>query len=180
MKPLLQIAWICLLGSVIAAPISRAASLVQVDPYVNLETTFEWNGTWTTTAGSPEESQVLGHAPGWWNMTLTTVKTIEQGKERYRMTFSGAHNDGPTVTHPLGSFDALPVGTFNKSLSHGDAQDVWKIVVGPVEATPGVISWSVTAQHVGVPEPGQVAMAAGAGLLVFAVARIRRRRTPSL
>lgn len=172
MKLLLLPALICLLGA--AAP-ARSATLVSEDPYVNLSDTFEWNGVWTTVANQADPTQTLTHDPGWWNMTLTTTKTIVQGKERYEMEFVGAHNTGPTFEFkPLNS-GLVPPRVYPESLTHGSATDIWKVTIRPDAGNPYQIHWSVSAKHV-VPEPATTAVAAAVGLLVFGVARVRSKR----
>ena len=172
MKLLLLPALICLLGA--AAP-ARSASVIQLDPYVNLSDTFEWNGVWITAKDQADPTQTLKHDPGWWNMTLTTTKTIVQNREQYVMEFVGSHNTGPTLEFKPGNTGLVPKREYPESLTHGSATDIWKVTIRPDDGNPYQIHWSVTAKHV-VPEPATTAVMAAVGLLVFGVARVRSKR----
>jgi hypothetical protein len=175
-KLLLLPALICLLGA--AAP-ARSATLISVAPYVNLSDTFEWNGVWTTVENQADPTQKLEHGPGWWNMSLTTTKTIVQGKEQYVMDFVGAHNTGPKLEFKPGNSGLVQPQVYDKSLTHDSAtdtaKDIWKVSIRPDAGNPFQIHWSVSAKHV-VPEPATTAVAAAVGLLVFGVARVRSKR----
>jgi len=171
-KLLLLPALNCLLGA--AAP-ARSATLISVDPYVNLSDTFEWNGVGTTVENQADPTQTLKHPSGWWNMSLTHTKTIVHGNEEYVMDFVGAHNAGPTLEFKPGNSGLVRQRVYDKSLTHGSATDIWKVSIRPDAGNPFQIHWSVSAKHV-VPEPATTAVAAAVGLLVFGVARGRSKR----